>query len=442
MAMLRAAGLARAIAARELSAREVVDDHLKRIEELNPRLNALTRTLDAVAIGEGPLAGVPFSVKENVDLAGTPTTFGLRGEFPHAAHDSPDVAHLRAAGAVPVARGNLPDLALRWHTESARYGVTLNPWDERLSPGGSSGGDAVAVATGMVAFAVGTDYGGSLRVPAALAGVCTLRPTPGRFPMASSAPQSMSRQLFATDGLLARSIEDLALLAPIMAQPSARDPRYTPAQWGNATHPSLDLAVLAGEELDAGPAEALRRAASAAAGAGHRVHETAVPRLRELAELWRDVLAYDTGPVALPRLREGGCDGTLRFVESLLAITNPLDGPGYARALAERHALAAEWSQLFARHPVLIAPVNCREPWPVGHDLDGDAAVREQWWGFRVTVATSALGLPAIALPAGLDERGNPLAVQLLAARWQEPLLLAIAADLERRLPPCPTPPI
>ena len=151
-----------------------------------------------------------FSVKENIDVAGTPTTFGLRGDFPDAPHDAPHVAHLRAAGAVPIARGNLPDLALRWHTESARYGTTVNPLDPTLSPGGSSGGDAVAVATGMVDFAVGSDYGGSLRVPASVTGVYALRPTPGRFPMAPAAPPSMSRQLFATDGLLARSVEDLA----------------------------------------------------------------------------------------------------------------------------------------------------------------------------------------------------------------------------------------
>jgi Asp-tRNA(Asn)/Glu-tRNA(Gln) amidotransferase A subunit family amidase len=122
--------------------------------------------------------------------------FGLRGECPDAVLDAPHVAHLRAAGAVPIGRGNLPDLALRRHTESARYGTTLNQWDAALSPGGSSGGDAVAVATGMVPFAVGSDYGGSLRVPAALAGVYALRPTPGRVAQVSSVPPSMSRQLF------------------------------------------------------------------------------------------------------------------------------------------------------------------------------------------------------------------------------------------------------
>src|SRR4051794_2003221 len=282
------AGLARAIAAGELSAREAVEASLVRIEAENPRLNALTRVLvDAAPAGQGALYGVPFTVKENIDLAGTPTTFGVRGEVPDALLDAPHVEHLRAAGAVPVGRGNLPDLALRWHTESARYGATVNPREPALSPGGSSGGDAAAVASGMVPFAVGSDYGGSLRVPAAACGVYALRPTPGRFPMASSVTPSMSRQLFATDGLLARSVEDLALIAPIMARPSARDPRYTPAPWNlaaaaaGATAPGaaagavaasgpLDVAVVADDDIDPGPAGALREAAAALEAGGHR----------------------------------------------------------------------------------------------------------------------------------------------------------------------------
>src|SRR3954469_18478959 len=305
-------GLAGAIGAGELSAREAVEASLARIEAENPRLNALTRVLvDAAPAGQGALHGVPFTVKENIDLAGTPTTFRLLGEVPDAVLDAPHVAHLRAAGAVPVGRGNLPDLALRWHTESARYGVTVNPRDPALSPGGSSGGDAAAVASGMVPFAVGSDYGGSLRVPAAACGVYALRPTPGRFPMAGSVPPSMSRQLFATDGLLARSVEDLALIAPIMARPSPRDPRYTPAPWtvppaaAGVTAPGahagavaaggpLAVAVVAGGEIDPGSAAALKDAAAGLEAAGHHVTEIEAPRVRELAEFWRDLLAYDS----------------------------------------------------------------------------------------------------------------------------------------------------
>ena len=228
---------------------------------------------------------MPFTVKENIDLRGTPTTFGLAGEFPDKPLDAPHVAHLRAAGAVPVGRGNLPDLALRWDTESARYGRTLNPWDAALSPGGSSGGDAVAVATGMVPFAVGSDYGGSLRVPAPGGRV---RPAAhaGRVAQSHSAPPSMSRQLFATDGLLARSVEDLRLLLPIMAQPSARDPRWTPAPAASAPGP-------VGIVLEDA---AVRIAAGALADADYAVTPVEAPRLEEVAQQWIDLLAFDSGP--------------------------------------------------------------------------------------------------------------------------------------------------
>ena len=208
-----AAELARAIAARELSAQAAVQSHLDRIEEVNGALNAVTVTLadealataaaaDAwLARGEPapPLLGVPFTVKENIDVAGTVTTLGLRGGAA-VERDAPHIAHLRGAGAIPIARTNLPDLALRWHTDNARHGATVNPFDASLSPGGSSGGDAVALASGMAAFAVGSDYGGSLRVPAALAGVYALRPTPGRLAQAFGVPPLMSRQLMASEG--------------------------------------------------------------------------------------------------------------------------------------------------------------------------------------------------------------------------------------------------
>ena len=179
----------------------------------------------------------------------------------------------------------------------------------------------------------------------------------------------------------------------------------------------------------------MRIAAGALADADYAVTPVDAPRLEEVAQQWIDLLAFDSGPGALPRIREAGCEGTRRFFESLLALAAPLDGPGYARALAERYAATAEWSALLERHPVILGPVSTAEPWPVGHDLGGVDAVREQWWGYRLTVAVSALGLPAVSLPVGLDEHHRPRAVQLIGARWSEPALLDVAAELERRRP-------
>lgn len=418
--------LARAIATGEASARDVVQQHLERIEARNPVLNAVTVTLadEALAAADAadallargdpapPLLGVPFTVKENIDVAGTVTSLGLRGGVPAAA-DAPHVAHLRAAGAIPIARTNLPDLALRWHTDNARHGATVNPFDASLSPGGSSGGDAVALASEMAAFAVGSDYGGSLRVPAALARVHALRPTPGRLAQSFGVPPLMSRQLMASDGPLTRRAADLAPLLEVMARPDARDPRYTPAPLDRAGPVSVAL-VLADDSV--------RRAGAALSAAGYEVAEAEAPGVEEAAQLWLDLVGFEVRLGTLARLRAEGSDGTRQSAEALFSLGRPLDGPGYAAALGERHRLTAEWSAFFARHPLVVGPVSTSPPWPVGHDLGGPDALREQWWGFRLTVATACLGVPAVSLPSG---------AQVVGPRWHEGALLAAAEIIE-----------
>ena len=361
-----------------------------------------------------PLLGVPFTVKENIDVAGTVTSLGLRGGEP-VERDAPHIAHLRAAGAIPVARTNLPDLALRWHTDNARHGATINPFDSSLSPGGSSGGDAVALASDMAAFAVGSDYGGSLRVPAALAGVYALRPTPGRLAQSFGAPPLMSRQLMASDGPLARRAEDLALLLRVMAQPDARDPRFTPAPIGDLRGP---VAVVLADD-------AVRRAADALSSAGYEVFEAELPWVEEAAQLWLDLVGFEVRLGALEKVQS---EGTRRSSQALFGLARPLDGAGYAQALGERHMLATRWKGM------VLGPVSTCAPWPVGHDLGGPDALREEWWGFRLTVATACLGLPAVSVPVGFDERGLPEGVQLIAPRWQEGALLAAAERIEAEL--------
>jgi amidase len=441
---MSAAALARAIARRELSAREAVQASLDRIEELNGELNAVTITLaepalaaadaaDASGAADRPLLGVPFTVKENIDVADTVTSLGLRGGVA-AEHDAPHIAHLRRAGAIPVARTNLPDLALRWHTDNARHGATLNPWDHALSPGGSSGGDAVALTTGMAAFAVGSDYGGSLRVPAALAGVYALRPTPGRLAQSFGAPPLMSRQLMASDGPLARRAEDLPLLLSTMARPDSHDPRFTPAAVDAS--PVRRVALVIPDDSDPATADGLRRVAAALAESGYTVTEADLPHLEEGAQLWLDLVGFEFRLGALQRLRSEGSEGTRRSAEALFGLARRLDGAAYALSLGQRHTLASEYSELLARHALILAPVSTRPPWPVGHDLGGEDALRAQWWGFRLTVATACLGLPAVSVPAGVTADDHPIGVQLVAARWHENALLAATAAVETQLGP------
>src|SRR3954454_6517673 len=239
---LSAARQAAAIRARELSSREVVTAHLERIEAVNPAVNALRVVLadEALAAADAadpraparPLHGVPVSVKENIHVAGSATTGGVPAlESAIAPLDAPAVAHLRAAGAIVISRGNMADFALRWHTESALAGATLNPRDPSLTPGGSSGGEAAALATGMVGLALGNDLGGSLRFPSQCCGTVALKPSFGRIPDAGLIPTSenpLSIQQFNVQGPMARTVEDLRLALDVMAAPSPRDPWHVP----------------------------------------------------------------------------------------------------------------------------------------------------------------------------------------------------------------------
>jgi amidase len=197
---LSAMGLAEAIRSGQTSSQEVIEAHLRRIEAVNPSVNAVTVVLGEQAIeaakaadravaGGGdlpPLHGVPFTTKENIDLADTPTSWGVKalaGAYPGM--DAPNVARVKAAGAIPIGRTNMPDFAIGWHCDSELRGATVNPWDRSRTPGGSSGGEAAALATGMTPLGLGNDTGGSLRYPAQCCGISALKPTLGRMPHAT-----------------------------------------------------------------------------------------------------------------------------------------------------------------------------------------------------------------------------------------------------------------
>src|SRR5246127_4329264 len=216
--------LAAMIRDREVSSREVVQAHLDRIEVVNPHLNAIVRPLAdqalaaadaadlAVADGArlGPLHGVPFTVKENIDVAGTPTTHAIPALAEAVASvDAPQVERLRAAGAIPLGRTNLPDFGLRVHTDSFLHGLTRNPWNPQRTAGGSSGGEAAALATGMSPFGLGNDIGGSLRNPANACGIASIRPSAGRVPDAGFVPaedRMLAVQLMNVQGPMARRV--------------------------------------------------------------------------------------------------------------------------------------------------------------------------------------------------------------------------------------------
>ena len=286
-ALPSAVDIAAAVRRGETTAVAVVEAHLDRIAHRNGDLNALTVVFAgraraaaadvdaAIADGRdpGPLAGVPVSVKENIDLTWSATTNGWRGLADAVpARDATIVRRLRAAGAVPIGRGNMPDFGMRWDTDNDLFGRTLNPWDRGRSPGGSSAGDAVAAATGMSAVGLGNDFGGSLRLPAYAAGIVGMRPTRGRVPRAAvqDRPVALTLQEFSVNGPLARSVDDVGLALDVMSGWDADDPVSldapslraddVPRRVGVVRDPGgapVDRDVAAGIER---AAEALRRA--------------------------------------------------------------------------------------------------------------------------------------------------------------------------------------
>src|SRR5215475_10291707 len=304
--------LAGAIRSGQASSREVIEAHLRRIEAVNPSVNAITSLLaeqaleaaaaaDRRAAGGGarpPLHGVPFTVKENIDLAGAPTTHGLKalaGAYP--SRDAPAVGWLKTAGAIPLGHTNCPTLAVRWHTDSELWGATINPWDRSRTPGASSGGEAVALATGMSPLGLGNDGLGSLRWPAQCCGISVLKPTLGRIPAATTiepVDTPIGVQLTAVQGPMARRVADLRAAFELLAGPTWRDPWTVPAPL-RGPEPGRPVRVaLVPDPAGRGTArqvqDGVRKAAGALADAGYAVEEAEPPSLERAAQTLLDML--------------------------------------------------------------------------------------------------------------------------------------------------------
>ncbi|GAB2727170.1 amidase [Kitasatospora kifunensis] len=451
---LSAAAQAAAVRGGEISAVELIDSHLERIAEVNPQVNAVTqllaerarqaaeRTDRRRAAGEelGPLAGVPFTVKESTAIEGVPTTFGTpRFRDLVAPVDAPPVARLRAAGAIPIGHSNMPTLILAgMHTRSELFGDTANPWDPARTPGGTSGGDAVAVATGMAALGLGNDSGGSVRVPAQFCGVAGLKPTTGRFPadhriLGPDDPGPAS-QLLVTDGPFARTVGDLRLAYEVLVGTDPRDPRAVPVPaYGEPLSGSLKVAVVAdpgGHGVHPTVRAAIAAAAEALRDAGYEVHEVPdVPRLDEALEAYGRITVTEfapTWPVVRGLLGEGGD----RYIEMTMQRTPPASADEFMKLMGSWLNIRRSWAEFLHEYPLLLGP-SFTEP-PVEPGLESrDRAGRDRVGsGMRLCTATSFVGVPGVAVPTGLAD-GLPTGVQIVGRAFREDLCLAAAQAVE-----------
>lgn len=454
---LSAIDLARGIATREVSSREVVEAHLARIAQVNPKLNAIVRVLadaaragadaadQAVMAGKalGPLHGVPITVKENIDMAGLPTTQGIPALANMIAPvDAPVVERMRAAGAIPIGRTNLPDFAFRVHTDSTLHGLTLNPWNPERTTAGSSGGEASALASGMSPLGLGNDIGGSLRNPASACGIASIRPSFGRVPAAdasSPADRPLAGQLMAVEGPMARRIADVRLGLRILSGAHPRDPWSLDAPFeGPSGAGPIRVAVAAeppGSDTDPEIVAATRAAADALSDSGYDVVEACPPGYAEAVEVWGRFIFGDFDKaldIMMSMMGEAG----RAFLEATRAgIGGFPSAAAMSALLGRRDGIARAWSLFMAEHPLLLTPTWTRLPFEHGWDAASPGNAMATLDLMRPVVPANLLGLPSACVPAGRDAAtGLPIGVLLTGRRMRDDQCLDAAEVVEARL--------
>lgn len=446
--------MAAAVRAREISARELLDLHLARIAERNPELNAIVsideeraraaaaRADERTALGleTGPLHGLPFAFKDTHDVAGWRTTYGS----PLFAEHVPDaddlvVERVRGAGVVILGRTNVPEFAAGSHTFNRVFGTTLNPVDPSRSAGGSSGGAACALASGMLPLADGSDMGGSLRNPASFCGVVGMRPSLGRVP---GWPTSNLWEATATAGPMARNVADLALLLSVMAGPDPRVPTALAAPGSDFAPPvagslgglrvahSIDLG--GAFEVDGAVAAVVEASASVFAAAGADVRPDH-PDLAEAEDCFRTLRAWLFQASFGDLLREHP-DGFKESLADNIRAGAALTGADVARAYAQRTALAERMRAFFTSYDVLVLPVSQVPPFPADQEyprsINGKPMGTYLDW-MRSAYFITVTGCPAISVPGRTTPDGLPVGIQVVAPHGAERRLLEVAAAFE-----------
>ncbi len=457
LTLLPAAAMAARIREKQISPVELIESHLAKIERLNPRLNAYVqvdsvrarqqaREVEAAVIAGkdlGPLHGVPVSIKSSIEVAGLRCEAGtrLRAGFV-AKQDAPLVTRLKSAGAIILGVTNTPELLMAWETDSLLYGRTNSPWNFDCTPGGSSGGEAAAIAVGMSAGGVGSDGGGSIRVPAHFSGICGLKPTPGRIPATGHYPTSAGPfALIGAVGPMARTMGDLKVLFEVMRGPDDGDTCSAPAplRW-----PSEDEA----KQLKIGYFEddgrtpvtpetraVVRTAAASLRRAGFQVEAFRPEGLEEARLLWRKFFVTTGAMLIRPMFtgREKDLSPILKQFLDWAGAEPAHTGETLLDAWIRRDALRAEFLKQMHRYPILLCPAAAIPAFRHGErswNIEGKIVEYLDAWSY--TEWFNLLGNPAVVVPISKTATGLPVGVQLVGRPWEEEKVLAIAAELEK----------
>jgi Asp-tRNA(Asn)/Glu-tRNA(Gln) amidotransferase A subunit family amidase len=471
---LSAVEMAEKVRGRKLSPIDLVRAHLERIEKVNPRINAFVqvdgeRALDEARDAEvrvmggdalGPLHGVPISIKSSISVAGMKCEAGTKLREGHVAgNDAPLVRRLRSAGAIVLGVTNTPELLMAWETDNRLYGRTNNPWDLSRTAGGSSGGEAAAIASGCSAGGVGSDGGGSIRVPAHFCGTCGLKPTPGRIPATGHYPPSLGPfALLGVVGPMARTVADLRLLFEVMQGPDIGDPSAAPVplRWpgflatGEDTRRSTNrkrAELVVGRRpriaffeddgrtpVTAETRSGVKTAAGLLREAGFEVEAFRPEGLENAREVWWKFFGVVGGMLLGPftREHEHELSPILKQFQSWVAAETPLTAHTLLDCWIERDRLRMQICEQMERFPVLLCPVAAVPAFRHGErnwQVDGRTVAYLDAWSYCQWF--NLLGLPAAVVPMTHSADGLPIGVQIVTRPWEEELALSVAQVVE-----------
>lgn len=442
-----------------ISPTELLEAHLRQIEARNPSLNAFVsirvaearaearRAEEQIAHGQplGMLHGVPVTVKDSFDVAGLPTRSGSRFRpLTPAARDAAAVSRLRAEGAILLGKTNTPEMLANYETDNFLTGRTNNPWDRERTPGGSSGGEAAAIAACCSPAGIGTDGGGSIRVPAHFCGIAGLKPTPGRIPTTGHFPTlGYPGGLWSVAGPMARNATDLRLLFSVLAGYDAQDPFSVPVPL--CVPPLAPLRIGVWEQFYSTPADpeirqAVRRGAALLEAPGRQVVEFTPAGLERAPNVWASLFGGWSAPLTRQMIEGRESDAHWTLVEFLP--TSSLSGEDVLLSLATRDRIRAALLRQMEEIPVLVMPVagipafrHRKRRWSV------EGAEIGLFQAMMPAVIANILGLPAVTVPIGVSAAGLPLGIQLLGRPFEDELLLELAISLEEARGPFPAPP-
>ena len=448
--------LAARIRQKSLSPVEVVQAHLDRIEQVNPILNAIVFFADdplarareaeaAVMRGDdlGPLHGVPYTLKDCIETAGLPMSLGSRVYDGYVSRQDAEVyTRLGAAGGILLGKTNMPEFALWWETDNEVFGLTRNPWDLDRTAGGSSGGEASAIAAGLSPFGLGTDLGGSIRAPASLCGVVGIKPTLGRIPYTGIQPQVLHRAIHV--GPIARTVGDVALGLSILAGPDDVDLYTPPVPVPDYGPLDLDLSRLkvgwsptAGVPVQPEVQQLVAEAAAAMAELGMNVEPVEIPALAEKNSSAISTVIYTMearrylGPIVAGRESALTPMIRARFVDG-----NTFTMEEYLNASQEWEELRQAVKEYFTRFDVFLCPTVPMPAYPHGQNefsIEGRTLAGRHT--LRITLPWDLTGSPAISVPFGWSADGLPIGVQLVGRHFEELTLLQAARRLEASRP-------